>query len=88
MQEMITNVLKHGRGHGGVTIDYVWADDLRIQVRNYVGDDRPMAGSCSGIQGMRTRLESVGGSLDVVRCGSDEGEIVSATALVPFGATA
>lgn len=83
MQEMVTNVLKHGRPGGAVSVEQVWSEGLRLQVRNYVG---PATGDGrgSGIAGMRGRLESVGGSLEMLRYDDDEGEIVSATAWIPF----
>lgn len=87
MQEMVTNVLKHGQPGGIVSIDYLWQNGLRVQIRNFVGE-MPGEGQRSGIAGMRARLESVGGSLEILRYGSDEGEIVSATAWVPSGGMA
>ncbi|HEY9408913.1 MAG TPA: histidine kinase [Jiangellaceae bacterium] len=81
LQEMLTNALKHGLRATPITVHRAWdQDDLRIEVRN-VPDDRltwnPAEGL--GVAGMRRRLESVGGRLDV---GRHESEFV-ATAWVP-----
>lgn len=87
VQEMVTNVLKHGRTDKIVSIDYLWQGGLRVQVRNYVAET-PGGGHGSGIAGMRARLESVGGALEILRYDSNEGEIVSTTAWVPRGGMA
>jgi len=82
LQEMLTNALKHGRRDEPVYVERHWAGDLRIEVRNAVpvsaGDPsgdataltarEPMQqGGGQGLDGMRRRLESVGGRLDTRR---------------------
>jgi signal transduction histidine kinase len=87
LQEMLTNAIKHGRRDQPVEVDQHWDDGLRIQVRN-VADQRteetmPIATEYAdglGLEGMRRRLDSVGGRLDVV---SQNGRF-TATAWVPL----
>ncbi|HEY0952189.1 sensor histidine kinase [Nocardioides sp.] len=80
LQEMLTNALKHGRRGEPVRVERHWEGELRIEVQNVVepGTDetqplttaRPggaQAGGGQGLEGMRRRLESVGGRLDVRR---------------------
>jgi signal transduction histidine kinase len=87
LQEMLTNAIKHGRRDQPVEVDQHWDDGLRIQVRN-VADRRteetmPIAAEYAdglGLEGMRRRLDSVGGRLDVV---AGDGTF-TATAWVPL----
>lgn len=76
LQEMLTNAIKHGRRDQPVRVERHWEGDLRIEVSNAVATDReetqPLTASSSdtggqGIEGMRRRLESVGGRLDTRR---------------------
>ncbi|MFC1415640.1 sensor histidine kinase [Streptacidiphilus cavernicola] len=97
LQEMLTNALKHGRRGEPVLVERHWADALRLEVRNTVSDGLPeqdgprgAAGverSGSGIDGMRRRLDAVGGRLDV-RCReeADSGTVFTATAWMPLRA--
>jgi signal transduction histidine kinase len=87
LQEMLTNAIKHGRRDQPVEVDQQWGDDLRIQVRNVA--DRPVEETMPisteyadglGLEGMRRRLDSVGGRLDVVA----DGGTFTATAWVPL----
>ena len=57
-------------------------DDLRIEVANVVGATAGDAGG-HGIEGMRRRLDSAGGRLDVRRRQAGEQETFTATAWVP-----
>jgi signal transduction histidine kinase len=95
LQEMLTNALKHGRRGEPVWVERHWEGDLRIEVRNLL--DRPgepdwptepaAPGTAPGvgIDGMRRRVESVGGHLDVRRRYDDEhGTTFTTTAWVPF----
>jgi signal transduction histidine kinase len=99
LQEMLTNALKHGRRGHPVHVERDWEAGLRIEVRNVVADRAGVAtpGSAPdppsrrsgpagrGLDGMRHRLEPVGGRLDVRRRADPEGGTVFiATALVPF----
>lgn len=76
LQEMLTNALKHGRRTDPVLVEREWGDTgLRIEVRNTVtghaaaADETVAApaGSGLGLTGMRRRLETVGGTLEVCR---------------------
>ena len=85
LQEMLTNALRHGwRGHP-VHVERHWEGELRIEVRNSVDPTDPVdsAGGL-GVDGMRRRLESVGGRLDVRRRDDAEGSTFSATAWIPL----
>lgn len=78
--------------------DGAWEQELRIEVRNMVADtsdDRtvplassggPADGSGRGVDGMRRRLEAVGGRLDVRRGDEADGPTYTATAWVPVRA--
>ena len=89
-QEMLTNAVKHGDRGGPILLERHWPaggfeQDLRIEVRNPlpdVADTVPIGASGQGVDGMRRRLESVGGKLDVRR---RDGSF-TATAWVPVRA--
>ncbi|WP_162605547.1 sensor histidine kinase [Jiangella ureilytica] len=89
LQEMLTNAIKHGRRDSPVHVERHWEGELRIEVRNVV-DVSPFAPSSAssgsdgaGLDGMRRRLESVGGRLDVRRRDEDGRTTFTATAWVP-----
>jgi signal transduction histidine kinase len=97
LQEMLTNALKHGRRGARVAVEQHWEGELRIEVRNVAGavDDavtQPVAQvpahapaeSGLGIEGMRRRLESVGGRLDVRRRLEDGTPTFTVTAWIPL----
>ncbi|WP_157987826.1 sensor histidine kinase [Jiangella endophytica] len=92
LQEMLTNAIKHGRRDAPVRVERHWEGELRIEVRNVVaaspfaaaGAADPAGGS--GLDGMRRRLESVGGRLDVRRRDEESGTTFTATAWVPVRA--
>lgn len=96
LQEMLTNAIKHGRRDRPVLIERRWEDELRIEVRNAIGEPdeldatQPIGGQ--GLEGMRRRLESVGGRLhvqrgqDVQRGQEGLGPTFTATAWVPVRA--
>ncbi len=75
LQEMLTNALKHGRRGEPVRVERHWEGELRIEVQNVVEpgieETQPLVatgpGGGQGLDGMRRRLESVGGRLDVRR---------------------
>ena len=90
LQEMLTNAIRYGRRDVPVLVERHWEGDLRIEVHNAVPqvpgpvpapDDR----GGQGLAGMRRRLESVGGRLDVRR--RSEPPTFTATAWVPVRAT-
>jgi signal transduction histidine kinase len=88
LQEMLTNAIKHGRRDTAITVAREWGDLLRITVTNSIGgdpdavagsrDDQP---SGNGIGGMRRRLESVGGSLEVSAASGTPGVFTASAAL-------
>ena len=94
LQEMLTNALKHGRRGEPITVERRWGnDDLRIMVQNVVadaaaGDPSAVSGSPPGEGigqlGMRRRLESVGGRLEVAQHGGEHGRTFTASAWVPL----
>jgi signal transduction histidine kinase len=81
-QEMLTNAIKHGRRDRPIVTDRHWtttpADALLIEVTNGT-DGGGTTGDGSGLDGMRRRLEEVGGHLDVQAAGST----FTVTAVVP-----
>lgn len=89
LQEMLTNALKHGVRDESIRVEQHWADELRIEVVNATEQAVPGADG-HGLDGMRRRLRSVGGRLDLRRrphargAGSVEH---TATAWVPLRAT-
>ncbi len=102
VQEMLTNAMRHGRHDRPVTLERHWPEggwdrDLRIEVRNATPlpdsdpdptapvpvDDGPPG---QGLDGMRRRLESVGGRLDVRRREEPDGPTFTVTAWVPVSA--
>jgi len=69
LQEMLTNALRHGAHGAPVEVQRLWrAADLVIEVVNTAGAGGT-GGSGAGLQGMRDRVESVGGSLETDRLG-------------------
>lgn len=88
LQEMLTNAMKHGQREEPVFVERHWPDgswvgELRIEVRNVVGagvEDMPPG---QGLDGMRRRLEAVGGRLDVRRREATGGPTFTVTAWVP-----
>jgi signal transduction histidine kinase len=94
-QEMLTNAIKHGRRDRPVRVERhwpqgVWDRDLRIEVSNVAehahDDTQPIQVADPpgrGIDGMRRRLEAIGGKLDV-RLRDEHGEpTFTATAWLP-----
>jgi signal transduction histidine kinase len=97
LQEMLTNAIKHGRRDRPVVVERHWEGELRIEVQNAVGlvapetsgeETQPLAtaqrespAGGQGLDGMRRRLEAVGGRLDVRR--RLEPPTFTATAWVP-----
>jgi signal transduction histidine kinase len=81
LQEMLTNAIKHGRRDRPVLVERHWEGDLRIEVQNTVSGESGQSGG-QGLVGMRRRLESVGGRLDVRR--RSDPPTFTATAWVPI----
>ncbi|MBA2953104.1 hypothetical protein HZF07_05230 [Nocardioides sp. CGMCC 1.13656] len=80
LQEMLTNAIKHGRRDQPVRVERHWEGDLRIEVQNTLDTTAPETEPLvrldpaappppagQGLDGMRRRLEAVGGRLDVRR---------------------
>ena len=65
LQEALTNAIKHAQG-ADVTVTFAICDELlQVEVRNGPGADATRGpGTGHGLQGMRERLRSVGGTLD------------------------
>lgn len=99
LQEMLTNAIRHGQRESPASVELHWGGaDLRIEVANVVGAPATVTGPETmaetmaddagghGIDGMRRRLESVGGRLDVRRRQADDQGTFTATAWVPMRA--
>ncbi|QCW50243.1 hypothetical protein FE634_07175 [Nocardioides dongxiaopingii] len=93
LQEMLTNAVKHGSRDEPVFVERHWPDgtnarDLRIEVRNAVLAAPPegtgeVDDTGRGLDGMRQRLEAVGGRLDVRRRDEDAVVTFTVTAWLP-----
>lgn len=79
LQEMLTNVLKHGRPGADVVVTIDWRAGLKVRVVNDAagregdaGQPHPeeLDGAHRGIIGMRERMKAVGGTLDIERDGA------------------
>ena len=90
-QEMLTNAIKHGRRDQPITAERHWpathsaggfADILRIEVNN-VTEASNDATPGRGLDGMRRRLEAIGGHLDVRRREQPAGTTFTVTAYLP-----
>lgn len=79
LQEMLTNALKHGRRSEPIEIEQEWTENLRLRVRNRIEASVAPLGDGLGLDGMRRRLETVRGRLEVQR----EGDEFVATAWIP-----
>jgi len=79
LQEMLTNAIKHGVRGQDVTVLRHWADELTIAVQNPTSST-PADPAGLGLTGMRMRVESIGGRLDVR---SEDGSF-TATAWLPL----
>ncbi len=88
LQEMLTNALRHGRRDSPVLVEQHWEGELRLEVRNRVDESTGDAGHHGqGLDGMRRRLESVGGRCDVRRRDEpDTGPTFTTTAWLPVRA--
>ncbi|MDP2773182.1 MAG: histidine kinase [Nocardioides sp.] len=88
LQEMLTNAIKHGQRDEPVFVERHWPDgswvgELRIEVRNVVRTGVADTPPGQGLDGMRRRLEAVGGRLDVRRREATSGPTFTVTAWVP-----
>jgi signal transduction histidine kinase len=98
LQEMLTNALRHGSRGTAVYVERHWEGELRIEVRNTVDagtseapsdiatdDTQPVTAPSTGLEGMRRRVEAIGGRLDVRRRDDPEsGSSFTATAWIPL----
>ena len=90
---MLTNAIRHGRRDRPITAERHWpatqpaggaAGTLRIEVTNMTeASGHAGAGSGRGLDGMRRRLEAIGGHLDVRRREQPAGATFTVTAFVP-----
>jgi signal transduction histidine kinase len=96
LQEMLTNAIKHGSRTTPIVVERHWEGELRLEVRNGV-ELHPGAGveqtqpitaqrapGGQGVEGMRRRLDSVGGRLDVRRRDEAHASTYTATAWMPL----
>ena len=83
LQEMLTNAIKHGRRDEPVFVERHWEGELRIEVRNVIDPEVAESPPGQGLDGMRRRLESVGGHFDVRRREESGVPTFTATAWVP-----
>lgn len=81
LQEMLTNALKHGVRTEPIAVAQDWSRGLTLEVRNATRESQQGVGL--GLNGMRTRLASVQGSLTTNLA---DGTFVTA-AWIPIGAT-
>ncbi len=96
LQEMLTNAIKHGSRAAPIVVERHWEGELRLEVRNSVEprsaadleETQPIAPQHAiagqGVEGMRRRLESIGGRLDVRRRDEAGASTYTATAWVPL----
>lgn len=87
LQEMLTNAIKYGDRGSPVTVEQEWGSGLRIEVRNVIDDHGSTGagvGGGQGVEGMRRRLESVGGRLELRRAAGPGGPTFVATAWLPI----
>jgi signal transduction histidine kinase len=89
VQEMLTNAIKHGRRDQPIAVERHWpagfADTLRIEVTNLTDAAADDTGTGQGLDGMRRRLDAIGGHLDVRRREQPAGSSFTVTAFVPVG---
>lgn len=88
LQEMLTNAVRHGIRDRPIRVERRWPEspqdrELRLSVTNGVGATDARDGGGQGIPGMRRRVETVGGRLDV---GVGDDATFTATAWVPVRA--
>jgi two-component system sensor histidine kinase UhpB len=87
VQESVSNAVRHGKP-GTIAIEVKPADagEIVVRVKDDGGGMKPNGGhGCYGILGMRERVESLGGALDVSERGDCRGVIVSARLPMDFG---
>lgn len=71
LQEMLTNALRHGRPGGAIRVLREWrATALILETANPRGA-LPKPGSGRGLDGMRSRLDAIGGTLETDVVGDD-----------------
>ncbi|MEC3953265.1 histidine kinase [Nocardia sp. CDC153] len=85
LQEMLTNAIRHSERGTAITVELHWADDLEIRTANAVAAEPKQTNQSGiGLEGMRRRLESVGGRLDVQRPPADAAGVFTVAARVPL----
>ena len=86
VQESLTNSLRHGDRRSPTVIGIAWGDELHVRVENVVNPvpPPPRADSGHGLIGMRERIVTAGGRLEVGR----QGDRFVVYAVVPTGGAA
>lgn len=92
LQEMLTNAIKHGDRDQPCLLEQHWEGELRLEVRNHcaaLAETQPITSRPEGlgVPGMRSRLESIGGRLDIRRRQAPSGTTYTATAWIPLRPT-
>ena len=90
LQEMLTNAIRHGDRSKVLAVALDWGSELTVEVTNFVGTDEAPAdqaevpGGGQGVHGMRRRLESAGGRLEILRRDAGSLQTFTATGSVPL----
>ncbi|RNL62026.1 hypothetical protein EFK50_09370 [Nocardioides marmoriginsengisoli] len=90
LQEMLTNAIRHGVRNKVLAVSLDWGNELAIEVTNFVGEGDAQAeqaedqGGGQGVHGMRRRLESAGGRLEILRRDSGSLQTFTATGWIPM----
>lgn len=81
VQESLTNALRHGDPRGRTLISIIWDDNLHVRIVNAINPvpPPPRPDSGHGLIGMRERILTAGGRLEVGR----QGDQFVVTAMVP-----
>ncbi|WP_062131568.1 sensor histidine kinase [Demequina aestuarii] len=73
LQEMLTNVLKHGAPGHDVDVTFDWRSALAVRIVNEAAADsesEPGSGDRRGLEGMKARMAAIGGTLAAERTGT------------------
>jgi signal transduction histidine kinase len=85
LQEMLTNAIRHGSREEPLQVTLDWAEELTLTVVNVIGpEETGEVSGGQGVDGMRRRLGSIGGRLEVGTAPGARGDTFTATARVPL----